>query len=107
MPDFFRTASGGVDVFVRLTPRGGADAIEGVEETADGRSHLKARVRVAPEKGAANKALEKLLAHALGIPKGEVSVASGATARLKTLRVTVDEGDIVRKLRALAASSGR
>jgi len=104
LPDFFRSASESVDVFVRLTPRGGADAIEGVEETADGRAHLKARVRAAPEKGAANKALEKLLAHALGIPKGQVTVSSGASARLKTLRVIGDVHEIVRKLEALAGT---
>lgn len=83
----WRASSGGIDLFVRLTPKGGADRIEGVEIGADGRGHLKARVRAVPEKGAANKALEKLVAGWLGVPAGTVSVVAGATSRLKTVRV--------------------
>ncbi len=79
-----------MDLFVRLTPKGGADRIEGIERAADGRSHVKARVRAAPEKGAANKALERLVADWLGLPAGKVSVVAGGTSRLKTVRV---EGD--------------
>jgi uncharacterized protein len=33
----------GVVVTVRLTPRGGRDAIEGIAQLADGRSAIKAR----------------------------------------------------------------
>ena len=51
---------------VRLTPRGGRDAIEGVEQLADGRAVLKARVRAAPSEGEANAALCRLIADALG-----------------------------------------
>ena len=80
----------GLDLFVRLTPRSSTDAIEGVGETSDGNMHLVARVRAAPEKGAANAALEKLVANWLGIPKRNASVVSGSTARLKTVRLTGD-----------------
>ena len=41
-------AADGIFVDVRLTPRGGRDAIEGIESRADGRAVLKARVRAAP-----------------------------------------------------------
>ena len=99
---FFRPAKDGLDLFVRLTPRGGEDALEGVEETADGRSHLKARVRAAPEKGAANAALEKLLAASLGLPRRSVSVVAGGTARLKTVRLSGDAQDLAERLGALA-----
>ena len=44
-------------------------------------------MRAAPEKGAANAALEALLAERLGVPKGEVRVSGGAKARLKTVVV--------------------
>ena len=101
---FFRPAKDGIDLFVRLTPRGGEDALEGVENTADGRSHLKARVRAVPEKGTANAALEKLLAAALGLPRRSVSVVAGGTARLKTVRLAGDPKDLARRLEALAAS---
>ena len=78
----------GVVVLVRLTPRGGRDAIEGVEELADGRSVLKARVRAAASEGEANAALVKLLAKALGVPPRDVRLVAGATARLKRVHVT-------------------
>ncbi len=86
---------------VRLTPRGGRDALEGVETQADGAAVLKARVSAAPEKGAANAALVKLLSKALGVPKSAVAIASGGTARVKTLRVTGDAAVLVARCEAL------
>jgi uncharacterized protein (TIGR00251 family) len=77
----------GVAVLVRLTPRGGRDAIEGVEELADGRNVLKVRVRAAASEGEANAALVKLLAKALGVPPRDVRLVAGATARLKRVHV--------------------
>ncbi len=46
----------GVLVDVRLTPRGGRDAIEGIAHGADGRAVLKVRVGVPVHEGAANTA---------------------------------------------------
>ncbi|HEY6995958.1 MAG TPA: DUF167 family protein [Xanthobacteraceae bacterium] len=77
----------GLVVLVRLTPRGGRDAVEGVEELADGRSVLKARVRAAASEGEANAALIRLLAKALGVPPRDVRLVTGATARLKRVHV--------------------
>jgi uncharacterized protein YggU (UPF0235/DUF167 family) len=39
---------------VRLTPKGGWDAVDGIEQLADGRSVLKVRVRAAASDGEAN-----------------------------------------------------
>jgi len=72
---------------VRLTPRGGRDAVEGVELLAGGEAVLKVRVRAAPEKGLANAALEKLIAARLGVSKSSVSVVVGSSTRAKTLKV--------------------
>ena len=72
---------------VRLTPNAAVDRIDGVEQAADGSEHLKCRVRAIPEKGAANAALEKLLAKALKTPKSDVTVIGGSTARVKTVRI--------------------
>lgn len=102
MSGFFRERDDGVELFVRLTPRSSRDAVEGVEATADGRSHLAARVRAVPEKGEANAALEKLLATALGIPKKSISVVAGGTSRLKTVRIAGDAGELGRLVAGLA-----
>jgi uncharacterized protein YggU (UPF0235/DUF167 family) len=80
----------GVDLFVRLTPKSSVDAVAGVGVSADGSHHLKARVRAAPEKGAANAALETLLAAWLGRPKRDVKLVAGGTSRLKTVRISGD-----------------
>jgi uncharacterized protein (TIGR00251 family) len=72
---------------VRLTPKGGRDAIDGVEQLADGRPVLKVRVRVAPSEGEANAALVRLLAKSLGVAPRQVSLVAGATARIKRLKI--------------------
>lgn len=72
---------------MRLTPSGGADRIDGRAEDSDGRPYLKVRVRAPPEDGKANTALEALIAKAFGVAKGKVSVARGATARLKMVEI--------------------
>ncbi|MEE1610724.1 DUF167 family protein [Microvirga sp. CF3016] len=94
----------GLDIRVRVTPRGGRDAIDGVEALSDGKAVLKVRVRAAPEDGAANEAVRRLLAKALKRPASAVSLETGATARLKTFLVS-GEGD--RLAAALAALTGR
>jgi len=69
---------------VRLTPNGGRDAIDGVEQDADGNAHLKIRISAVPEGGKANKALIVLLAKKLGLPKSSITFISGETARKKS-----------------------
>ena len=78
----------GVVVIVRLTPRGGRDAIDGVAQLADGRSVLKVRVRAAASEGEANAALMKLVAKTLGVAVRDVSLVAGAGVRLKHLRIS-------------------
>jgi uncharacterized protein YggU (UPF0235/DUF167 family) len=79
---------------VRLTPRGGRDAVDGWASDADGRPYLKVRVASPPVDGAANAALLAFLAKTLKIPRSAVRIAAGDTARLKRLEldgVTADE----------------
>ncbi|MCL4767070.1 MAG: DUF167 domain-containing protein [Hyphomicrobiaceae bacterium] len=76
----------GLAIRVRLTPRSQREGIEGLEETAEGMA-LKARVRAVPEDGAANAALERLIADWLGLPKTAVTVAAGGRSRLKTVAI--------------------
>jgi len=101
----FRPRENGIDLFVRLTPKAALDRIDGVETAADGRSHLKARVRAVPENGAANQALERMMAKALGVAASAVSVVAGGTSRLKTLRIVGDAAELAKSVEALVGSS--
>lgn len=87
----WRRIAGGAELRVRATPGARTDAIEAVARDADGKSHLKVRVRAAPEEGRANAAIEALLAAALGVPKSAVSVEKGGTSRIKLVRISGDE----------------
>lgn len=84
---------------MRLTPRGGRDAVEGWGEDGDGRPLLKARVAALPVDGEANAALIGLIAKALGLPRSAVRIASGEGARVKVLAVeSLDEAEVRRRL---------
>ena len=87
-----------VVVAVRAVPRGGRDAIEGIEMQADGRPVLKIRIKAAPADGEANAALRRFLAKALQTSPSKVSLASGATARQKMFRISGDTAALVTAL---------
>ena len=97
----WRIRPDGLELRVRLTPRGGRDAIDGVEALSDGRRVLKVRVRAAPEDGAANEAVRRLLAKAMGLPASAVNLETGATARLKTFLIAGEAGPLAAELAAL------
>lgn len=82
---------------VRLTPRGGRDAVDGWALDADGRPYLKVRVASPPVDGAANAALTAFLAKTLKIPRSAVRLASGETARLKRLELDGIDADALAK----------
>ena len=94
----------GVAVAVRLKPKGGRDAIDGIETLPDGRGVLKVRVQAAPREGEANAALIKLIAKAVGVPPRDVKLVAGATARIKRLNVSGDGPTLVAALEKIAAS---
>jgi uncharacterized protein YggU (UPF0235/DUF167 family) len=77
----WRIEADGLALAVRLTPKGGRDAVETVERLADGRSVLKVRVRAAASEGEANAA------KTLGVAPRDVSLVAGASARLKRLKI--------------------
>lgn len=98
-------APDGVIIDVRLTPRGGRDAIDGVERRADGRVVLKARVRAAAQEGEANAALCRLLADAVGAAPRQVTLVAGATARLKRIRIAGDSASHIAALERLLGAA--
>jgi uncharacterized protein len=100
-------APGGVTVEVRLTPRGGRDAIDGVERRADGRPVLKARVRAAAQGGEANAALCRLLAAAAGVAPRQVTLVAGASARVKRLRILGDANSLIAALTRLVGARAK
>jgi uncharacterized protein (TIGR00251 family) len=84
---------------VRLTPRGGRDAVDGWAADADGRPLLKVRVSCPPVDGEANAALIKLIAKTLALPRSSVSIASGDTARVKILEIDgIDQAELMARL---------
>ncbi len=102
MPDVpWRATAAGLTLVVRLTPKGGRDAIDGIEAMSDGKPVLKARVRAAPEDGKANAALVELLAKSLRAPRSAVTVAAGHTSRVKTVEIAGDSDALSGALAAL------
>jgi len=71
-----------VRIAVRLTPRGGADRIDGARDGV-----LRVRVAAPPVDGAANNALVLLLADELHVPRGAVRLVAGTAARTKVVEV--------------------
>ncbi|SEM91731.1 hypothetical protein SAMN05192583_1513 [Sphingomonas gellani] len=74
-------------IAVRVTPRGGRDALGAGGE---GAGHFAARLSAPPVDGAANTALVALVAKAFGVPRRDVSIEAGTTARLKRLHLSGD-----------------
>ena len=67
---------------VRLTPRGGADHVDGVQDGV-----LRVRVAAPPVDSAANRALVRLLADELGVARRDVRLVAGAAGRIKVIAV--------------------
>ena len=94
----WREVEGGLDLAVRLTPRGGAARIEGIAD-CDGRPVLKVRVPAPRVEGAANDALVAFLARSLAVPRSAVTLVAGHRGRVKRLRIT--GADLPSRLAAL------
>ena len=68
---------------VRVTPRARRDEVAGWRG-----DELRVRLRAPPVEGQANEALRRLLASRLDLPLSSIELVTGATARLKRLRVS-------------------
>jgi uncharacterized protein len=87
----------GLALAVRVTPRSGRDAVDGVWHDAEARPCLKLRVAAAPADGDANAAVERLLATWFDVPKSAVAVTSGATQRVKRIHVAGDPAQLAQR----------
>ena len=96
----------GILLHVRLTPKGSAARIAGVEDHG-GKPVLKAYVTAPPEDGKANAALIALVAQWLGVPKSAVAVSSGQKSRLKSVAVSGDPGQLLDTIATLLDGTGR
>jgi uncharacterized protein len=94
---FWRIADDGVSVSVKVQPKSRRPGLHGRAPAADG-ERLRIGVVEAPEAGRANRAACAVLADALDVPPGAVSVIAGAGRREKVLRVAGDPATIVARL---------
>ena len=72
-------------------------AVTGTFVSGD-RAFLQVKVREAPQDGRANAALIDFLGAELNVPKSKLALASGRTARLKTVRISGDSASLEAKL---------
>lgn len=103
----WRVVDGGVKLALKVTPRANREAVEGLTDTGGGKMALAVRVSAAPSEGAANEAVLKLITRTLDLPPRSASLVSGASARLKQVRLEGPAEMIVARLEALAGSGKR
>lgn len=94
----------GLRLPLRLTPRARRSAITGLGADADGRPLVQLRVAAPPVEGVANAALAAFLATTLGVRKADVTLLSGATARVKMVHVAGDGPALAARLDAILSS---
>lgn len=90
----------GVVLRVRVTPGARRETVEGLRELPEGPA-LVVRVAAPPVDGAANEAVAAVLAKALGLRRGAVTLLSGETARVKRLLLAGDRAAILARLAEL------
>lgn len=83
-----------VRLVVRLVPRASRNEVAGFEGET-----LRVRVTAPPVEGRANRALERLLAKRLDLPRGAVRVVAGQASRNKVVAVDgLDAAELHRRL---------
>ncbi len=81
---------------LRVTPAAGRNALLGWQDDV-----LRLSVAAAAERGKANEAALRLLAAALGLPRGRLSIVRGQTSRQKVIAIDgLDEAEVRARLGA-------
>src|SRR5436309_150639 len=78
-----RETPAGVSFSVKVQPRARRNAITGTVDDA-----LKLALTAPPVEGKANRAVVEFFADIFKIPRSSVTIASGATSRLKVIRIS-------------------
>ncbi len=92
MPALIPTPDGAI-LTVKVQPRAAADAIAGTDP-----DWVRIRLRAPPVDGKANAALLAFLSNTLGLPRRAVTIMTGASGRLKRVRITGLAPDAVKLL---------
>ena len=79
------SAGPGIDLAVHVRPGGRRDAVEGAYDGV-----LAVRVTAPASEGRANVAVCRVLADAFGVPRHDVKVVSGQTAKRKRVHIAGD-----------------
>jgi|SRR5579859_3672006 len=91
----------GVSFAVKVHPRAKHDAIVG--EIGDA---LKLALKAPPVEGRANEACIEFFAKLLKVPRSSITIASGATSRLKVVRISgITAAQLRQRLQATGTSS--
>ena len=85
---------------VRVTPRAKRTQTAGIIADAEGRALLAIKLAAPPVEGAANDALIAFVAKSLKLKQNDVTVLSGAQARMKVLSLSGDAETILARLAA-------
>lgn len=79
---------------IRVTPRGGRDAIGGWQDGV-----LRVRLAAAPVDGRANESLIRFLSKAVGVPSSSLRLVSGSHSRTKRIAIDgIDAGSLRERL---------
>jgi len=95
----------GVRLHVHLTPSAARDGLDRVDQDANASPRLRATVTTVPDKGKANKAMIKLLAKKLRLPKSAIQIIAGHQSRDKTLLVAGDTPMLLKQITAALVSA--
>ncbi len=100
-----RLATDGLSLAVRVQPGAGRDRLVGLQPDAAGDLALKLKVAAPPEDGRANAAVIRLLAKALQLPRGSLSLRQGERDRSKVVAIASDRpAELLARLEALLAA---
>ncbi len=93
-------------LLVHLTPNAARDGLDRIDKNASAEARLRVTVTTVPEKGKANKALVKLLAKKLRLPKSAMQSIAGQHSRDKILLVTGETPMLLKQITAIFVSEG-